>query len=92
MKHWPEVRLLALRLSDESRPPAMSLLPSIVPWMEPQTVLPLGFGLQTDASLLDNAKTWKVWHKQVEFSWLGGIWHLGGIPREQVRLARVKCH
>jgi len=31
VKHWPEVLLLALRLSDESRPPAMSRLPSIVP-------------------------------------------------------------
>ena len=31
VKHWPEVLLMALRLSDESRPPAMSRLPSIVP-------------------------------------------------------------
>ena len=31
VKHWPEVLLLALRLSEYSRPPAMSLLPSIVP-------------------------------------------------------------
>ncbi len=42
VKHWPEVRLLALRLSEDSRPPAMSLLPSMVPCTATHTPLAIG--------------------------------------------------